>query len=83
MIEPLTEHTNTVLCSHTHTHTHMHLLIYRPYKAMYIQLRMKHPWQPGSRLVCGSVVAASSFDLCLKYTQNVVGESDGDTCLQT
>ena len=29
--------------------------------------------------MCGSVVAASGFDLYLKYTQNVVRESDSNT----
>ena len=28
--------------------------------------------------MCDSIVAASGFDLCLKYAQNVVRENNGD-----
>ena len=31
--------------------------------------------------MCGNVVATSSFDLYLKYAQNVIRESKCDTCL--
>ena len=32
--------------------------------------------------MCGSVVAASGFDQCLKYTQNVAQGSNGDMSLR-